>query len=561
MTSSASLTTAVNAVRRNPLPWICLLALAASITSLTNGFALDDVFVIAQNDNVHSLARAWRVFGETYWPPTFGASLYRPLTSLAFSIEWAAGNGSPLPFHVASIGLYVLVSVALFRFLSQIVDTSVAALATALFAVHPVHTEAVANLVGQGELLVAIFLLLAMERYIRARRSGAPTLRDALVIGMFYAGGLMSKEHAIVLPALLLSSEVLIASNGDSARARVKRFAPTFAVLLTVAILFIAVRTLVTGGLQAAGMNEILGGAPFSVRVLTMLGVVVEWIRLLVWPAQLSADYSFPRTHVATTPALDMIPGVIVIAGCAILAWWMRHSKPVITFAILWIAVTMAIPSNLVMVTGFVLAERTLFLASVGVVLIASVALVEVYSRTDTEARMPRAVLATAVGLLVVFGIIRSSTRNPVWRDNDTLFHQTVEDVPFSSRAHWMLGEHFASTNRQREAVDEMLLAVALGRKDDVLLLGAAADRLQMNGMCGRAMPLYRRAIALTPKNEQLRANTSLCLMTLGKIAEARALALSGIETRRASPTLIRSVALADSLTRVAHDRSLKMAR
>jgi hypothetical protein len=538
-----------------------MLALAASLTSLTNGFALDDVFVIAQNDNVHSLARAWRVFSETYWPPAFGASLYRPLTSLAFSIEWAAGNGSPLPFHLASIGLYVVVCVALFRFLSQIVEGTVATLATALFAVHPVHTEAVANVVGQGELLVAIFLLLAMERYIRARRSGGPTLRDALVIGIFYASGLLSKEHAIVLPALLLSSEVLIASDGESARARAKQFAPIFAVLLIVAIMFIAVRTLVTGGLQAAGMNEILGGAPFSVRVLTMLGVVVEWIRLLVWPAQLSADYSFPRTHVATTPALDMIPGVVVIAGCAVLAWWMRHVKPVITFAILWIAVTMAIPSNLVMVTGFVLAERTLFLASAGVALIASVALAELWRSVDAGLRMPRVALTTAVALLVVFGIIRSSTRNPVWRDNETLFHQTVEDVPFSSRAHWMLGEHFASTNRQREAVGEMLLAVALGRRDDVLLLGAAADRLHMNGMCGRAMPLYRRALALTPKNEQLRANTSLCLMTLGRIAEARALALSGIEAHRRSPALIRSVALADSLTRVSRDRSRIIAR
>jgi hypothetical protein len=550
VTSSAPLTTALDAVRRNPLRWICLLALAASITSLTNGFALDDVHLIVDNDSVHSIARAWEVFGQTYWPAAFGSSLYRPLTMLAFSIEWALGGGSPLPFHAASIVLYVLVCVTLYRFVRQLADNDVAILSTALFAIHPVHTEAVANVVGQGELLAAMFVFLAMERYVRARRSGAPGPVDALAVGFFYALGLLSKEHAVVLPALLLSAELLIVSQKETIRDRLKRFAPAFAVMVVVAIAFIAVRTMVTGGLRAAGTNEILGGASFGVRVMTMLDVVVEWIRLFLWPADLSADYSFPRTRVATAPDAGMIPGILVIVGCAVLAWRMRRTKPVITFGILWIAITMAIPSNLVMVTGFVLAERTLFLPSAGVVLIVAAVAIGLWHRIDVSERTPRRVIAVAGALVVVLGIVRSATRNPAWRDNETLFRQTVEDVPYSSRAHWMLSEHLSKTNRQRAAADEMMLAVALGRKDDVLLLGAAADQFQVTNMCGRAMPLYRRALELTPQNEQLRANASLCLMKLGRIDEARALAVSGFAINRASPALNRTVALADSLSR-----------
>jgi hypothetical protein len=561
VTSSAPLTAAVNAVRRNPLPWICLLALAASITSLTNGFALDDVHLIVNNERVHSISGAWEVFGQTYWPAAFGSSLYRPLTMLAFSIEWALGNGSPLPFHAASIVLHVLVCVTLFRFLKQVTDDDVAIFATALFAVHPVHTEAFANIVGQGELLAAMFVFLAMERYVRARRSGGPGLGDAVVVGFFYACGLLSKEHAVVLPALLLSAELLITSQTETVKDRLKRFSPTLGVLIVVAIAFIAVRTIVTGGLRAAGTNEILGGAPFGVRVLTMLNVVVEWIRLFFWPAELSADYSFPRTRVATAPDAGMIPGILVIAGCAVLAWRMRRTKPVITFGILWIAITMAIPSNLVMVTGFVLAERTLFLPSAGVVLLVAAIAIEIWHRVDVSERTSRRVLAVAAGLVVVLGVVRSAARNPAWRDNETLFRQTVEDVPFSSRAHWMLSEHLSKSNRQREAADEMMLAVALGRKDDVLLLGAAADQFQVTNMCGRAMPLYRRALELTPQNEQLRANASLCLMKLGRIDEARALAVSGFAINRASPALNRTVALADSLTRAARSRSAGVVR
>jgi hypothetical protein len=84
-------------------------------------------------------------------------------------------------------------------------------------------------------------------------------------------------------------------------------------------------------------------------------------------------------------------------------------------------------------------------------------------------------------------GAIRSIDRGPVWRDNATLFYQTVQDVPSSSRAHWMLAKHVSQTEGPRASIDEMLLAVALGRKDDATLLGFAADQLSLAGMCPRA--------------------------------------------------------------------------
>jgi len=362
---------------------------------------------------------------------------------------------------------------------------------------------------------------------------------------------MLSKEHAIVLPALLLAAEVLIQGGERRISERLRNNAVTFVSLITLAAGFVIARTSVTGGMRAAGINEILSGEPFSVRAFTMLNVVVEWIRLLFWPSQLSADYSFPRTRVATSFEPGMLPAVVIIVGCAAIAWRVRKSMPAVTFAILWFAVTMAIPSNLIMVTGFVLAERTLFLPSAAVVLVAGGAIAGAWTYIGEGEPVRRGLLAAAVGIVMVCGVVRSAARNPAWRDNETLFRQTVEDVPFSARAHWMLSEHFAKTNRRGPAAEEMMLAVALGRKDDFILLGFAADQFNVAGMCPRAMPLYRRALALTPQNEQLRANASLCLMKLGRIEEARALASAGFDRNRSSKALIRSVAIADSLTRL----------
>ena len=131
--------------RRNAWVAIALLSVAASITGLLNGFALDDVFAIVRNPNVHSLGRAWWVFGESYWPAAQGGALYRPLTSLGFVVQWAIGGGSPLPFHVVSILLYAAACVAFYELAILIVAPAAALAAAAVFAVHPLHVEAVAN--------------------------------------------------------------------------------------------------------------------------------------------------------------------------------------------------------------------------------------------------------------------------------------------------------------------------------------------------------------------------------------------------------------------------------
>jgi hypothetical protein len=537
-----------DAIRRHGVWIVALLAVAASIAGLRNGFALDDVHIIVENDRVHSLAHAWRLFGQTYWPPVEGASLYRPLTMLFFSAEWVIGKGSPLPFHVMNIVLYAGVCAALYRLLSEITDRDIALIATALFAVHPVHTEAVANVVGQAELLVAIALFLAVERYIKARRSGNPAWRDVAVISALFLAGCLAKEHMIILPGLLVVSEVLINRGTESLRERVKRMAPTFIALGVVAVAFVAVRAAVTGGFRG-GSNELFGYEAYYARLLTMLTIVMEWVRLFFWPAQLSSDYSFPRTRVATVPDVDMLPGLLVVIGSAVIAWRLRRSNPVVTFGFLWVAVTLAIPSNLLIVTGFVLAERTLFLASAGVMLMAAVGIVQLW-RSGEGSRVVHQALAAAVGVLLVCGIWRSSTRSPVWRDNETLFHQTVEDVPFSSRAHWMLAEYLLDEGRPREGVDDMMIAIVLARKDNGVIVAFGADLLQSADMCGRAIPLYKRAMSLKPKDEQLRTNASLCFIKLGRVGEARKVAQAGLQKGTVTPRLNWVISFADSLER-----------
>ncbi|HVF39172.1 MAG TPA: hypothetical protein VM939_04670, partial [Gemmatimonadaceae bacterium] len=307
---------------------VILLAILAASTGLMNGFALDDVHLIVENARLHSLGDAWRLFGQTYWPPEEGASLYRPFTMLAFTLQWVAGNGSPLPFHIVNILLYAAGAFALYRLFLAVTDPDVALLGAALFAVHPLHVEATANVVGQAELWVALIIFASVSHYVRARRDGPLGLRSTALLSVLYFAACMFKEHAVVLPALFVAAELTVVRGSHGLMQRVRSLTPLLVVLLIVAVVFIGIRTAVVGELQAGGSNELFRDQSFITRLLTMLRVVIEWVRLFFWPAALSADYSSRRTEIATSFSLTMIPGILVIAGCGVIAYKLRRTMP-----------------------------------------------------------------------------------------------------------------------------------------------------------------------------------------------------------------------------------------
>lgn len=524
---------------------VVFLALAASITGIRNGFAYDDVRAIYEDTRFHSLGSLWHVLNSTYWLPKYGGSLYRPLTSLGFAVQWLAGGGSPLLFHLVSIALYAAVCAAVFRLSRQVLDETASFVGATIFAVHPVHVEAVANVVGQAELGAALFVVLAVSQYIRWTRTSGLSMRRSAVLCAMYAIAVMFKENAIVLPALIVAADFVATPKAQKIRERVRRIWPLLAAMAFVGVCFVIWRAIVIGSVSGAGGEaEIFLGQPFQVRVLTMLTVVVEWIRLFVWPAKLSADYSSPRIDVSTSLSATMIPAILVVLGVIAIALHVRKAHPAATFAFMWAAIGMLIPSNLIVVTGVALAERALFLPSIGVSMLAGAlagAIVR-YAAIGTR----RAVVVMAVAL-VVAGIVRSSYRNPVWKNNATLFRQTVEDVPYSWKSHLMLGELLVSQGKSEGAL-EMSVAVKLSPRNDVQTRYVTARRLHIAGQQALALPFYADALALDPSNAIIRENAAYCLAQMGRMSDAVAVAKAGLRLKPGNPLLTRFLQRADSV-------------
>lgn len=545
MTAGSTETSWDAVIRRNGVWIVVALAVAASLSGITNGFAFDDVRAVADDSRIHSLPALWHVFTETYWLPKYGASLYRPLTSLAFGLQWAIGHGSPLPFHIVSVLAYAAVSAAVFGLAKQLFDLKTALIGAAIFAVHPLHVEAVANVVGQAELGAALLVVVAVSKYLKWSRAGGVGLREIAALSAMYAAALMFKEHAIVLPALFCAVELLPSPAGQAVGQRIRRLSPTLVSMALVGIAFVLVRTAVIGRVSGAGEEaSFFVGQSYGVRVLTMLPVVMEWIRLFAWPGSLSADYSSPRIDIQTSFHPSMLPALAVVIGSIAIVIHLRKESPPLVFAFTWAAITLLIPSNLIVMTGFVLAERALFLPSVGVALLIGAAISEGLTHASFPARRA---LVGAVALILVAGVVRSSYRNPVWKNNETLFRQTAEDIPYSWKAHVMLGEHLALQGKG-EGLLELRLGARLAAKNDVQVLYLVARRFHLAGQQAEALPYYADAMALAPDNPWIREDAAYCLAQLGKMSDAIAIANEGLRRKPGDVRLVKFMKFADSI-------------
>jgi hypothetical protein len=515
--------------------WLALslvgLAFAASLTSLGNGFAYDDQFIIVTNPRIHDLAGAWRFFGQTYWPPDRGTGLYRPLTILFFAGQWAVGQGSPFLFHLVNVLLYAGLSALVFWCALALLPEGAAWLVAALFAVHPVHVEAVGNVVGQAELTTALAVVLAVGLYLRWRQAApAAPLSGGRVagLGLLYLVACLTKEHGIVLPGLLLAAEATVLAEAGPWRARVRPLRPLYLLLTLLALAFLAVRTRVLGsfaGDLSAQTFQSLGAWP---RLLTMLALVPEWVRLLYWPAHLQADYSSQETRVIHTPDLAVALGAVVLLGAIWLAIRFRRNHPVVAFGILWVLVALFPTSNLVIPTGIVLAERTMFLPSVGAMLVVGDLAVRVWAGLKEGTPILRSLAAVALGTLICAAAIRSAARQPVWANDEVLKTQMVIDAPRSYWAHWLYGDYLYHTDRLAEGERHMRLAIEL-EPDNAYIQMLLGQRYQDHGFCQPAVQYLSRAVELTPERWRTRLRLIRCQLDLGRFDDARAQIQAGL--------------------------------
>jgi hypothetical protein len=530
---------------------VALLAVAASISGILNQYAQDDIPIIGTNAAVHSLGGIGKLFVQSYWPPPYAQGLYRPFTLTSLALQWAAGGGSPLILRLVSYGLYAAASVGVFFLARLLLPAGVAGAVAALFAVHPVHVEAVAVAVNQGELWVGLLCCVAVILYVRERRRGGPIpVRSELILAGLYLAACLFKETALVLPGLLVLAEILLVPSIEPLAVRISRVRRLLLVLLLVGTAFMGVRTRVMrGNLAGTFTAEGLVDLTVNQRAITMLSVVPEWFRLLLWPAHLQADYSPGEIVGQTSWGPAQTPGLALLVAAVVAATLARRRAPAICFGIGWCAIGLFPVHNVLVPTGIILAERTLFLPSIG----AMIALGGIGNLiVDRVSPRYHPALVAVLGALLMLGTWRSTTRHSMWLDQWTIWSRTAEeDAPRSYRAHEFMAQAYYDIGQERMAEQEYRLAIQFSPPKLTGPRSSLADKLRSRGFSYPAAQLYREIVRARPNHSAARLALGACLVNLGLYREAMFHARMGISFEWELAAFRTILGTADSALRV----------
>jgi hypothetical protein len=535
---------------------LLVLVLVATGPVLGNSWVQDEGPLIVENVRVQEWSGLWSGFTQSWWPADQDGGLYRPVAQSILTLLWGVGDGAAWVFKLGNLLCYLFGVAGVWTLARRLFPAEPAWAVAALFAVHPVHTEAVAVAVNQGESLVVGVFGFALAWWWD--RTPGTTTRWGIVavVAALYLVALGLKEHALVLPIMLVLLEWHRRGSGQRTLSP-RAIAWSVGALALVGLSFWGVRGAVLGDLAGAppafGLSE-----RFADRALTMLGVVPEWVRLLFWPAHLQADYSpFEVTPWAGWTSAQTL-GVLILLLWGAALRWSAERRPIVAFGLLWIPIALFPVSNTIVPTGVILAERTLMLASVGAI-IALVGLVptELWSRPRQ-----RIVLAAGIGLLLLLGALRSARRMPDWMSPRDHLFALERDAPASATTQMALGVFDMESGRRREGEDRLraVIAMAPGGSRPYRVL---ARYYRRDGLCAPAIPLMIQTLAIEPIDQHTRLSLVACLLDQGRYGDARRYAVEGSTGPGAEirPAFLAAVVTADSAVRVdAPARTVRLA-
>ncbi|MFP6599315.1 MAG: tetratricopeptide repeat protein [Deltaproteobacteria bacterium] len=427
---------------------LTLVSLLAYWPGMDGEMVSDDHNAIVNNEFVSG--KLLTIFTKpSWWGSARGdAPGYRPVTTLTFALNHRVGGISPRGYHVTNLFVHVLVCCLVMAVGGALgMSGRASASAAAVFALMPVHSEAVLWVVGRAELLAAAGLLAGLLAILRYRQGGPAWLLGAAALAL--AAGILAKENAM---ALLIAPPLLatVLPNGQGRR---RRDLWAFVALLAGFAAAWWLRAEVAGHLLgASGGDELdnpLAGLPLDGRLAGALSVLGRYLWLIVWPHPLSADYSYNALAIGPGFIADRYSAAGLAGLATVVAVVCRARRmPVPAFCVLMAGACYAIVSNVLVPIGTIMGERLFYLPSAGLSLAVAPALARALGTRPRKAGLAAALVATA---WLAVNIDRSRD----WTDPVRLFSSAVTAQPRAARARMELGSAYGHAGMAAKALVE----------------------------------------------------------------------------------------------------------
>lgn len=408
--------------------------------TINYSFVLDDDLLIRNHPGVQSgLSSIPAAFThgslEHFVGP--GSRIYRPALISAFTIEHALFGKNAAGFHFISLLLYVLVSMSLYRLIVLLfprMHPLYAFIIAALYVVHPVHSEVVANVKSQDELLAALGCLLSL-RFAVGFMDGNGLDRKSLVFSLLaFTLALFSKESAVAFVAIFPLTFYVVRGQG---LLKSLKYSSPFVILslLYLGARHLAISDMPKGDAVTVMDNILFGAGTLAEHTATRASILFYYIKLLLWPHPLSWDYSYCQIPLASWSEVVPWLSLASFGSLVFIAFYFIRKQPVVSWGILFYLILIIPTSNLIVINLTTFGERFLFLSSAGV----CVALAPLLSRMagGTLESIPSSgrgrLLGISVSVLLIASVV-TVNRCSDWKDNFTLFESGARNAPNSSR-------------------------------------------------------------------------------------------------------------------------------
>jgi len=467
---------------------VFLLSILLSFGLFGNGiggdFVFDDASVVENRGDLKDPSGFFDLFISPYHQNNPKSGLYRPLTMASYALNHYI-SGSPAGFHAVNIAIHAVNSFLVFwlvqfLFRKQLISYAV----FFLFLAHPVHTEAVTSIVGRAELLAFFWSMAAIYFFLN---------KKLVASGVAFFLGLLSKEIAVaVLPLLLYLDVAVLKSHSifNSFRRLGRYLIPLAAYAL---LRYKALGSYFLADTATTFVENPLKFAPQTEQIATALSVLTMYMKKLIMPLGLSADYSYNSIPLVGFESPAAMIGLAILVFLIILIFYNRVQKEW-AFAATVFAVPYLLISNLIKPIGTIMGERLMYFPSFGLVLAAAFGLNILAEKGRLFKRISYGILA---GILILYGA-GTFVRNRDWSDNRILFSAAAEESPNSVIVRTALAGVHIETGEWGEAKKELGIAQDIYEDYSRLqnLLGIVADH---EGNYPLAEEKYKKSLKLNP--------------------------------------------------------------
>jgi tetratricopeptide (TPR) repeat protein len=501
----------------------------------------DDPPNITENYPLHITSLQPEVIWNTFFArPYYPGTLERPLSNFSFALNWYIGKDNTLGYHIINLLIHIFTSFFLFKTISILTKTSISIkytendiffislLSSALWAINPIQTQAVTYIVQRMASMAAMFFILAIYNFIKARESKnlKKTFIHIILCILFFCFSIASKENAITLiPSLLLTEILFLYKKND----KLSNISIATLIIVNTAFFLSALYYAYDNNLLQSITNQ-YEGRPFTLseRLLTQPSILIFYLTLILYPSpsRLSIDHSFPLSNSLLDPwtTLPAIILIIILIFIAIVQW---QKRPLLSYAISFFFINHVIESTIIPLE--LIFEHRNYLPSLFIFLPLSAWLCSILNSLSKTNKFLFKVVFISISFTIILIGIGTYIRNTVWATEESLWADVLKKAPNSARALGKLGIIYGWNKEKNEknfATSIALLQKCQNQKYhrtgfEPALIGNIGKVYQNYGMIDQAIFYYKKSLEKNGNFISSRFDLAQALVLQGNFKQA----------------------------------------